>query len=303
MATNARSLLPQRLDRSASRRFEAWRSAIACWAIVAAPAVFAQASIGTTVSETTRNIRELLANPGLEAEGKRQQQQNALVAGSVKADELGKSSGFNAQLSEVLGSIRGGSHNVVSPEGERIVTLIRSLATADAKSREAGLRSLKAYADSGAPEALNFIGFATEYGLLGLHGDVSRARSLYLAAAKANYQPALYNAAVAETYGRATRVDLARAAALLKVANTVAADTSARVCGLGAFVDDRRNTRSGEHVFVRGCASPLAAVPRARAATTPLTSQTIDELRKSTATGVDDAELVPEKRTPRGLLF
>jgi len=241
-----------------------------------------------SVADQARSIRDMLTNPAIEVESKRQQQQNALVAGSVKSDELLKSTGFTPKLDEVFSSIRNGTHNVVSPDGEKIVTLIRSLSTAAAPAREAALRTLKSSADNGSPEALNFVGFATEYGLFGVKKNLARARSLYLAAGNRRYQPALYNTAVVLAYGRDSRVDLAQSAAFLELASSLAVDSSARVCGLGAFVDYRRNAQTGALSFAKGCPSPLATLAVARSQSGPLTPQTLDALRKSLGTGVDD---------------
>jgi len=52
----------------------------------------------------------------------------------------------------------------VSPDGEKVIWLIRSTAGADAGKREVSLRALNDYASADVPEAVNFIGFVNEYG-------------------------------------------------------------------------------------------------------------------------------------------
>jgi hypothetical protein len=214
-----------------------------------------------------------------------------MVATSVTADQFSKAPLVAPRIEELGGELRFGRHNVVSPDGEKILWLIRSTVGADAGKREASLRALKDYASADAPEAVNFIGFVNEYGLFGTHKDADRARTLYAAAAttaKGRYQPALYNLGVTAAYGRATPVDFARAARLFEMAAAVAPDASARVCGLGSFVNFRRSEQPQALAIAKGCASPLASLAIAKSQPGALNPHTIEALRQSTATGIDD---------------
>jgi hypothetical protein len=192
------------------------------------------------------------------------------------------------RVTRVGDDLRFGAHNVVSREGESVVDLIRGTARGSGAVREANLKSLRQLSDQGSPEAQTFLGFVAEYGLFGTSRDASAAQQFYAAAASSHYQPALYNVALAAAYGKATRPDISRAATLIVDAVRVSIDASARVCGLGAFLAYRSGDRQSAVAFAQNCTSPLAVLPLARWERRSLDPQTLEQLRRSTATGVDD---------------
>lgn len=195
--------------------------------------------------------------------------------------------------------LRYGKHNVVSPDGQRTIWLIRSLVSSKGRDREGALGALKALSDKHVPEALNFVGFAAEHGAFGANVDMTRALQFYRAAAANGYQPALYNLALASAYGRSVPRDFSEASRLLERAAELGADSSGRVCGMGAFVNFRLGSTTNALQFARGCGSPLAALPVERAETTPPTPPRLENLRKAVATGTDDAYQVLEQATYR----
>ena len=250
-------------------------------------------------------LGKLLQGPGFDAEVQRQQQRNAGVAATVSTSMPAVPQSWLSTVNQRGGELRYGNHNVVSKDGEKTVWLIRSMATATASQRVTLTQELQLRVAVRQPEALNFMGFAAEHGVFGVARDLGRAMDFYRTAARAGYQPAIYNLALASAYGRKAgdardaRPDLEQAAALLDRAASVAPDVSSRVCGMGAFVNFRRRATADALRLANGCGSPLAALPREQADTTLLTPQRLEALRRAAATGVRDAYVLLEEVTRR----
>ena len=255
------------------------------------------------------SIRATLKNPVVDEIAKQQHES----FGSVMTDQsllLNANPGatpthanaFSSKLLQLGAELRYGKHNVVSGDGERGVGLIRSVANSKGRERDETLSALKTLSDKQVPEALTFVGFAAEHGAFGANLDMTRALQFYRAAAASGYQPAIYNLALASAYGRGEPRDFSLAASLLEQAAALGADSSGRVCGMGAFVNFRRGSKTNALQFARGCGSPLAALPVERAEITPPTPQRLENLRKAVATGTDDAYQVLEQATYRNAI-
>ena len=251
------------------------------------------------------DIGKLLQGPGFDGEVQRQQQRNAAVSASLPTTMPAVPPSWLSTVNQRGAELRYGNHNVVSKDGEKTVWLIRSMATATGAQRVTLMQELQLRVAVRQPEALNFMGFAAEHGVFGESRDLGRAWDFYRTAAAAGYQPAIYNLALASAYGRRAgdahdaRPDLEQAAALLGRAASVAPDVSSRVCGMGAFVNFRRRAAADALRLANGCGSPLAALPREQADTTPLTPQRLEALRRASATGVRDAYVLLEEVTRR----
>lgn len=216
------------------------------------------------------------------------QNQNRSVIQSVGDAAVAK---VKAMLprAKVLGEqLRYGNHNVVSNDGETIITWMIELTTASVSQRPALLAKLAKAADANMPEALTFEGFIAEYGILGSPRDMTRALQFYRAAAAFNYQPAIYDLALAYAYGKGQQASPNEALGYVSRAYAIAPDASYRVCGFGAFLGYRTGDRQQATRFSRSCWSDLAAIPKALYDDTQNVSQRVSLLRASIATGIDD---------------
>lgn len=190
---------------------------------------------------------------------------------------------------KVLGErIRYGNHNVVTNDGETIVAWMIELASAPLAQRNVLLSKLNALADQNIPEAVTFEGFISEYGLFGTAKNMPRAIQLYRTAAAANYQPAIYDLAIAAAYGKTGRSDVNEALGYVARAATIGVDNSYRVCGFGAFLSYRAGYREDAARYGKSCWSDLAGIPRALYDPSENEPQRITLLRASIATGIDD---------------
>jgi hypothetical protein len=216
------------------------------------------------------------------------QRQNSAVINSVNDASVAQAKASLPRAPEYGTRIRYGTHNVVTNDGEVIVTWMIDLTSADAQQRKTYLAKLADLASRQIPEAMTFEGFVAEYGLFGEPQNVQRAMDLYRAAASLNYQPAIYDLAVAAAYGKAQRADLGNAAALVSQASAIAPDASYRVCGFGAFLSYRQGDRQQAVRYAQSCWSDLAGIPKALYDDRVTPSQKVLLLRNSIATGVDD---------------
>lgn len=270
-------------------------------ALLASNPALSQGAASAPAGSWSDSINSMLNSPAVGAEANRQHDQhiNALGAAGAKVSNFLHSDSVLPKISEFIGEVRFGNHNVLSKDGERTIWLIRSLAGTDDKLRQAALVKLQVMSKQGVPEAVNFEGFAHEYGLFGAAKDIGLAAKFYAAAATAGYQPGLYNEAVLAAYGRLSAPDLNASATFLQSAAAVARDASGRVCGLGAFIDFRRKDQPDALAFAKGCNSPLAALPLSLADTGAADAERIQALRKSIATGVNDGYGLLETVTSR----
>jgi hypothetical protein len=245
-------------------------------------------SIGETNSSTD-------SAPSQNAHGYAESALDTLRAG---ASHLVQDSALQTKLQELAGNLAGsGPHAVSSPNGEKVISMIRMLPKADADARDAILHRIQALAMGGVPEAVTFLGFAAEVGLFGIARQPEKSALLYRAAAQSGYQPALYNLAVMSAYGRGQARDLRKAERLLGRAVTAGPEGSNRVCGMASFVAYRLNDRVAMRTFAEGCNGPLSAL--AIAAVDPASAQTnlVSRLKTSIGSGVDDGYLALEAVT------
>jgi hypothetical protein len=258
----------------------------------------APAGAQTSPADVGSIANQTFDSPYFQTMVQRMQQQSAAAVGSITdatlsrvRDELPKG--------EALGRLRYGHHNVVTNAGDTIVGLIIQVAHATPAQRPPLLDRLAALAAQRIPEALTFEGFAAEYGLWGTPQNETQALALYRAAAAQNYQPAVYNLAIAEAYGRGMPADASRALALISQASGIAADGSYRVCGFGAFLSYRSGDSEEALKYSRSCTSDLANIPRALYEEKLPTATRINMLRASIATGADDGYALLEEVASR----
>lgn len=229
-----------------------------------------------------------------EQEAARQKQNNQRAIAATSAQLIEETKNQLPKFAQIGGQLKFGEHVLVSKEGGEIVSLIRSL-TSHQTNRSDVLRKLQEFAQQGKPEAINFLGFASEYGLYGARKDASRAASFYQAAAAARYQPAVYNLALGMAYGRLGGVDTAKALAHASSATTLAIDTSGRVCGLASFLAFRQGKNDLAVQHAKGCGSPLAHLAKGTFTDTQALPVRVEWLRDSIATGADDGfALIPK---------
>ena len=209
-------------------------------------------------------------------------------------------SSLQSRLQELAGNLRGsGPHAVSSRLGEKIIAMIRMLPKADPDARDAILHRLQALAQDGTPEAVTFLGFAAEQGAFGVPRQPDKAALLYRAAAQSGYQPALYDLALMNAYGRGMPRDLREAEALLARAVAAGAEGSNRVCGMASFVAYRLNDQAGMRNYSEGCNGPLPALAIAAVNQAPADGNLVSRLKNSIATGVDDGFMALETVTRR----
>ena len=239
----------------------------------------------------------LLDDPIFREEAARQREQNVTVTQRVTQGMIEETKKSLPVLNQIGGALKYGTHNTISPNGEGIVAQIRSLATATNTERHGILQKLQEQSRQGIPEAITFMGFAFEYGLFGARKDVLRARQYYDVAAKAHYQPAIYNLAIVAAYGKGEDRNVKLAAELIDQAAAKGPESSLRVCGFGAFIHYRRGDLRRALSFTTACPSPLTALPLAASGNGGTQEQLIERLRKSIATGLDDGYPLLEQVT------
>lgn len=245
---------------------------------------------GQTISAANA-IRDVLENPALQSHANRFQEQFGQVANAVDDAAMGVAKRGLPTFKQHLGQLKYGTHNTVSDDGEKIISLIRSLVVSKAEQeRKTIIEALKGYNDAGIPEAVHFFGFVTEFGLWEARRDPAKAAAFYAAAAAQNYQPALFNQGLMNLYGRdgSGVADSQMAYKRIMAAHKgFPAEDSYRVCGFAAFLAYRFGNRTEAVSIGKVCHSPLAMLPLAKYE--PLSiERKVDLLRKSISTGITD---------------
>lgn len=250
-------------------------------------------------SATPNNFSAILDTPAFNDQVEQSKRQNANTLSAITPEFLAQTISNLPKIGQMGREMRFGRHKTVSQDGEKIIDLIQVAASASRspKERTEALRTLQELSQRKVPEAVNFIGFVNEYGLFGARKEMRTALQYYRAAAAAGYQPALYNLALAEAYGKQGRQDLAQAAQYIANAFSYGEEASSRVCGFGSFINYRRGDLQAALRFTKGCNSPLIALPMALADRTQSQEKRIDGLRKSIATGADDGFELLERIT------
>jgi hypothetical protein len=216
------------------------------------------------------------------------QHQNKSVIQSVTDLAVARAKAMLPKAKVMGQRLQYGSHNVVSNDGETMIVWMIDATHAPMPQRGVILAKLAALADQNIPEALTFEGFIAEYGLFGNPQNVSRALQFYRSAAALNYQPAIYDLALASAYGKGQRADLSNALGYLARASMIAPDGSYRICGFGAFLSYRIGDRERATQYAQSCWSDLAGIPRALYDSGATENQRITMLRDSIGTGIDD---------------
>lgn len=220
---------------------------------------------------------------------------NALDSARTASTNLIQDSSLQSRLQELAANLSGaGPHAVSSRAGEKVISMIRMLPKADAEARDALLHRIEALAKDGTPEALTFLGFSAEQGAFGVPRSQVKAAALYRAAGQSGYQPALYDLALMNAYGRSMPRDLQEAERLLARAVAAGVEGSNRVCGMAAFVAYRLNDRPAMRNFSEGCNGPLSALAAAAVNPAIADPNLVNRLKSSIATGVDDGYVALE---------
>lgn len=262
----------------------------------------AKAVVSSTKSPGTASgqIKELLDSPAIERETAKQAGLNNQASNAVTLSVIDKIKSQMPRLTDLGAQIKGGKHVIVSKNGEEIIALIRDLASSTPQNQDALFQRLKLHVDNRSPEAMNFMGFVAEAGILGATKDMARATSYYQAAAQSNYLPAIYNLALVAAYGRNGRSDQPKAIELLRQGLAIEPDSSYRVCGMASFLAFRQGQYTAAHQFSNFCPSPLANFSLATydLQAAPLAKK-VSMLRLTLQTGVDDAfSLIEQIATP-----
>lgn len=250
---------------------------------------YSAAQVQPTTPESVKGFAESTFNsPVFSQLQSNFQRQNRSVIDSVNDAAVAQAKAMLPKA-KVLGErLKYGNHAVVSNDGETMIAWMIQLTSASPPERKDLLGKLAALAEQNIPEALTFEGFANEYGLFGTPQNLARALQLYQAAAARNYQPAIYDLAVAAAYGKGNRADLNNALGYIARASAIAPDPSYRVCGFGAFLSYRVGDRAQAARYAQSCWSGLAGIPKALYDERVTMPQRVTLLRESIATGIDD---------------
>ena len=216
------------------------------------------------------------------------QQQNQRTINAVSNDLLDE---VKARLPGVQGmgtQLANGPHAVVSPNGNATIARILELLTAKPEARAGILQQLQQAAQQGVPEAQNFMGFASEFGAFGAPVNLAVARAFYQAAAQSGYQPALYNLALLNAYGRGVPANLRQGLVYSRQALAKGTEISYRVCGMASFLAYKNGQGQIALQAAQGCISPLAGLAVARYNSALSVPARVQKARDSLLTGVDD---------------
>lgn len=225
------------------------------------------------------------------------QQQNTSVVKSITTDVVERTKALLPKANQLGERLRYGDHNVVSNDGEAVVMWMIEAANATPERRKALLEKLAGLSARGIPEAQTFEGFVAEYGLFGSQKDLGSAVRMYRSAAAQNYQPAVYNLAIAAAYGKLQQPDVTSARSYASQAAAIAPDASYRVCGFASFLSYRQDDRARAMQYAQSCWSDLAGIAKAQYDGRVTTAERVTMLRNSIGTGLDDGYSLLEKIT------
>lgn len=238
---------------------------------------------------------DLMRSGVVEQYAQASQSANKEIVHGIGAEQIQRAMAMLPSMGQLGSDIKYGKFVVVSDKGEEIITLIRSLAARNEAERATILRKIVNFSDRGYPEAVNFMGIIFEYGLFGATIDMDRAVAFYMTAAKRHYQPAIYNLANSDFYGKNGQRQVDEAERLIAQAYALGNEPSFRVCGLGAFMKYRKRKQSEALAYGRACFSALANLPNAVQANRNNMTERIKMLRDSIATGANDGFNVLEQ--------
>lgn len=239
-----------------------------------------QQGIGSTTAITN--------SEALRQETQRQKNLNQSAVTATTPTAIDEIKASLPKFAQIGGQLKYGEHIVVSKEGQEIIGLIRSLTNKPPSEIGPTLRRIQEFASKGNPEASHFLGFAYEFGIFGLSKQIGLAVNYYQSAAASNYQPAFYNLALIAAYGKGGAAESEKALRYISRAQSLANDTSGRVCGMASFLSFRAGNHQEASRYSRGCSSPLAHLARASLGEAETLGQRVAWLRDSIATGIDD---------------
>lgn len=278
--------------------------ALAAVALAALTATCTTAQAQASSDLNAQEIHRILDSAALKAQADQIAKNNARLIGSIPTPSVtptepapgrplaplaNQVQRLGTFVGQDLAQLRNGRHNVVSADGEETVLHIRTCVTGAASTRQTACTELKQRAARQEPEALAFMGWIVELGLLGQKADARLAQRYYQAAAARQYQPALYNLALQTGYGRTGPADLRAAQRLMERATEQGADYSLRVCGMGSYIAYRAGDQASAMRFADQCPSALTSLARAKARPIASDPKLVDDLRQSIGAGADDA--------------
>jgi TPR repeat protein len=231
----------------------------------------------------------------LEQESRKQRELHRESLSAANSDTISQIRNTLPRLSDLGGQLKYGNHFVVSRNGQTIIGLIRATSSTQGQDLSTTLKQIEDHAHAGAPEAIHFLGFASENGLFGAPKSIQKAIGLYREAANSKYQPAVYNLALVAAYGKEGRPDFQKALALAAHALSLGPDASGRVCGLASFLAFRLKRSSEAIDYSKGCNSPLAHLAQITQADTVSLPRRVERLRDTIATGANDGFAVIAK--------
>lgn len=213
---------------------------------------------------------------------------NQSVVNSIGPDAITQAMNKLPHWTSDPGQLKYGHHRTVSTNGEEVITLIRTVFTGTPVAQHNALLKLHDFSEQGIPEAINFFGFAHDYGLFGLNKDPVEAMKYYEAAARRGYQPAFYDLAIHAIYSLGEPQDLQAADRYLTQAMTYGPEPSYRVCGMQSFIEYRQGKTQGKQTTLSQCESPLVNLALAQSGQWISAEKMVNGLRQSIGTGIDD---------------
>ena len=240
------------------------------------------------VASQSSRAGDLLRSGAVEQKAADQQREAKGIMDSVNDQIVEKTKELIPKLNQLGSGIKYGTHAIVSEHGEEVIWLIHDVATAKPEVQHADLRKLVDFSNDRVPEAMNFMGFMAEHGLLGARKDLRNARRYYEAAAHSQYQPAILNLALMAAYGKGESVDRVKALGLFQNAYAIGGDVSGRVCSLAAFFAYRANLPSLALKYSTGCNTPLGQIPQAAFNDAIPMKKRYQIARDSLSTGIND---------------
>jgi TPR repeat protein len=125
----------------------------------------------------------------LEQESRKQRELHRESLSAANSDAISQIRNTLPRLSDLGGQLKYGNHFVVSRNGQTIIGLIRATSSTQGQDLSTTLKQIEDHAHAGAPEAIHFLGFASENGLFGAPKSIQKAIGFYREAANSKYQP------------------------------------------------------------------------------------------------------------------
>ena len=238
----------------------------------------------------TSMINQALSNSQIADGINAMRDQNQRVTDSIDHDTLAKVKAAMPQAAGAAKAVLNNGYVTVSPQGKDVISTIQALGSLAPKARMSAIKQLQNDSAQNIPEAVNFMGFVYEHGYFGAPKNINKAYAFYAQAAKANYQPAIFNLALISTYGKLNGArDLEDAKSLMAQAYSIGNESSWRVCGFATFLSLQTKDSASALRYQQDCHSPLSDMALAISATGMQLSRRIQLLRNAYAIGVDES--------------